>query len=1365
MALTTNSLVDGEWVTRTLDLNTVLRHYDQQDKDAAAAFTEVERAPKLGLLTQTVIRSPLVHWVLPIRLRDDKTHDVAFVGDDFVQIKELRSDGLLWDVIRKEDFGARIRNALVVGSVKAYEKDPDVLAFTKIKTEDGDEDAQMTGGETVPSSLSGNRLPPQFLLLQLDTGDLGFLMLNRSENGKLDFVSTRYRVSKPMLRLQPGMHLAVDPSSRYMAVGCSEGVFAIYSLQSRETLQEQYLEGSPLRFVESETQHYFNGVILKMEFLHPAADDEEHIILLVLMVIKGRTRMLLYEWATGSDLKKVTPRSSKGYLLEKARQMPLLLIPLTIKSSFILVYEDSMAVCQGILHGNPKFIDFNNRIDKPTAFHHGSENPLWTAWTRPSRLERHKATRDDLFIAREDGLIKFLEIDSEDDDVVTADHNIGEFEANCGTALATLDYPNKNRKSGDLFIMGGDSCPGGTYLLQARKLPVLTEPIQNWSPAHDFVTTHNPRVQNPSSNAAGLMRKTDIVPKPDRIFTCVGKGARGGITELRHGHEASIGLEVEYDATIMYAWALSPNPDRTNPTTPYLFLLSMGDRSGALKMSADAVEIVDLDESETNLDLGHRTILAVTRGNFIVQVTEKSIVVTDGSTNHIYQVHEMLKVHSKEAVCESKIDHATVSESFVLFTTRLEDVDNFSYLQVLDLQFLTSDMEIDSATPHTIGQLPYDVTSISAGQIGGALFAVVASGRKPDPITLTFQPTTGSLLTQSVLTHRYENNLDCIDSIVSMSLLPTEVGLDVVLLICGTRNGFVVVFEINKTTFAIVPTHVKLIGATSAIVSKSESSDLGSALFVDCDSKGYVLTPRISQTRGVISGRYTQALEINQIWLTDALRPGLQQPTVTSLASMRPLTGGTCGSLLVISGSRLLITGLSAQVKPVTRHLAVGGTPNRLMYSHDLDVLVVAATVGGKSTILFIDPDSGDDISRPLEEKTKDPVDFIPGLGNFNEKIFRLFEWSYTKDSRTWKFVIVSTSTGRLLIISIHEENQTLAASLPKGATSKRRICYSIRHIFKHHEPVYSATGLPDGLLWGAGRKLFYDVLDVGKKKFRRVAECDLPSPAINLSYENGTIYALTSCHSLEIFKLLSDTAGGFQLERTHGDQLARDSLHHLAVSSSSQPTIHLVSDKLSSVAGLWSTYNTKADTLEPVFEAALPFSILRFRFAQCRPVWDPIWKQRQTPMRYGSQPQTLPNFDVDDREVLGLSISGSLSHFAILEFKTWRLLRFIVDLCLRSSEICEFTYKDDPMPVDTTTEPKVMMHIDGDLLKKCVNNRALDKLLLLESETEESKRLLKRFVALLQDVHNGSLEKDATPSAYIGQAYSDMEYYLRPVV
>lgn len=80
MAFETSILQNGEWTTRTLDVNTVLRHYDQKDQEASANAVEVERAPVLGLLTQTVIESPLVHWILPVKLRDSDTNDVAFIG-------------------------------------------------------------------------------------------------------------------------------------------------------------------------------------------------------------------------------------------------------------------------------------------------------------------------------------------------------------------------------------------------------------------------------------------------------------------------------------------------------------------------------------------------------------------------------------------------------------------------------------------------------------------------------------------------------------------------------------------------------------------------------------------------------------------------------------------------------------------------------------------------------------------------------------------------------------------------------------------------------------------------------------------------------------------------------------------------------------------------------------------------------------------------------------------------------------------------------------------------------------------------------------------------------------------------------------
>ncbi len=134
-------------------------------------------------------------------------------------------------------------------------------------------------------------------------------------------------------------------------------------------------------------------------------------------------------------------------------------------------------------------------------------------------------------------------------------------------------------------------------------------------------------------------------------------------------------------------------------------------------------------------------------------------------------------------------------------------------------------------------------------------------------------------------------------------------------------------------------------------------------------------------------------------------------------------------------------------------------------------------------------------------------------------------------------------------------------------------------------------------------------------------------------------------------------------------------------------------------------------------------------------------------------------------QDVLGLSISGSLSNFSIIDFRTWRLLRFITDLAIRSPEICEFTYKDDPMPLDSVTEPKVRMHVDGDILRRVLEGRRIWELLRVEENTEDAQQIFRRFVELLQDVHRGSLEKDASPNVYVNQVFADLQFYLRPVL
>lgn len=41
---------------------------------------DIDKPPNVGLLTQTVIQSPISNWILPARLGNVDDHDVVFIG-------------------------------------------------------------------------------------------------------------------------------------------------------------------------------------------------------------------------------------------------------------------------------------------------------------------------------------------------------------------------------------------------------------------------------------------------------------------------------------------------------------------------------------------------------------------------------------------------------------------------------------------------------------------------------------------------------------------------------------------------------------------------------------------------------------------------------------------------------------------------------------------------------------------------------------------------------------------------------------------------------------------------------------------------------------------------------------------------------------------------------------------------------------------------------------------------------------------------------------------------------------------------------------------------------------------------------------
>ncbi|ERT02628.1 hypothetical protein HMPREF1624_00929 [Sporothrix schenckii ATCC 58251] len=184
MAFQTDVLRDGEWVTETVAINDMLKA--GTNNKPSVPEQHIDQPPTIGILTKTVIESPVAHWMLPVRLRSAQHMDVAVIGDHYVQISELGRDGRLRNIVRKTDFGSRIRNAKVIGtSPESATDDENDEVQVHIKTEIDDSkldngDNNSTSGDEEMGGMKPHRstdkavglsLPPQQLLVVLESGD------------------------------------------------------------------------------------------------------------------------------------------------------------------------------------------------------------------------------------------------------------------------------------------------------------------------------------------------------------------------------------------------------------------------------------------------------------------------------------------------------------------------------------------------------------------------------------------------------------------------------------------------------------------------------------------------------------------------------------------------------------------------------------------------------------------------------------------------------------------------------------------------------------------------------------------------------------------------------------------------------------------------------------------------------------------------------------------------------------------------------------------------------------------------------------------------------------------------------------------
>ncbi|KAK8188013.1 mono-functional DNA-alkylating methyl methanesulfonate N-term-domain-containing protein [Phyllosticta capitalensis] len=1279
MALQTGVLENGQWVTRNVDIYQLLAlqnrlREDQPPRNPAPAEPAMDQ-PTVGLLSRTVLRSPIINWIIPARIRHREKNDVVFIGEDFIHLKEVLPDANLRHVCTKADFGSRIRAARIFGEPRKFIH-PDLQHL-------------LTAEQAQAHAESVDSIPPQFLVLTLESREMLFLFAREREDGYIEWIETSLPLHPDVSVLEsPGKHLAVDPRSRALAVGSSCNCILLYSAKSMQEVRKTMPSDPAVEWwtpLRTEMPIQVRGVIMKMEFLFPDPDHDTQVILIVLYARQGKTRMSCYVWDHS-----LSPKTIKcvleGYPISSRQQRPQLLMPLQQGSAFVLVGQKEIDMYQNVLD-QPRRTNAGLSNPEPARFPGNSRRfPLWTSWARTDRnFGRYE---ENFYLIREDGVVTYLAVNNQSGALASWAGNI-----NCSvsTAFASLDV-GPALDSPDVLIAAGDSSQGEVVKIGSWKdeIPVsertrlkrtraqIMQPdfitsVPNWSPTLDFIVANQPG------------NKSGVTSTRKRIISTSGRTPYGSLSELRIGYNAKIGLfeEDPIFSGVTGLWSLRDASEKG-----VFFLLSLPVASELLHVSDDAQELdMEFDEETCGLDLSLPTLTCANIENGLaLQITSRSLVVVE-----TFRSNRTLPRIASWQLVDEEILAASISPENSTAYFAVRTADGFQ-TRTMRVESRGEEVKFEAGGAKPLQSDPTCVQWLRANS-KRLLLCATADGL----IQLHGIHPNGSLgdilMSQNVQGGANPRSLAACQSAMILCSSSARAGGTDMALVCGLRNGDLYVVDMSETTqngFAKgdgnsprtrhEASHGKLcfgkttrtsLGHTPVVL--FEDPECGSLSgFATCGSEFHRLNLNSGESAG---------LEVTNIWLTDRIRPYLQQKPVSSICRIpheRFFIRGLGGALICISGSAIYIVHLGEEKNMVPRSIPVRGSPNRVISCPSLKALFVSCNEpvafevtdknGTKrarfreSFVQMFDERSDASNSEPAAEY------YLPAGWRINALSAMEFEGHQGK--KYCQIVV-----GAAIASKTEDKAGRVLFLTRKNRENSRPELVQLKEL-KFREQVTSLYGDANSLIVCFGRKVHLYMFSAESKSLRLAAETEIPSLGIHVTTEDNHVYISTASDSLLVYQIFEDESAGLthRFELLFTDSQARDTSCHvrlplsqsevdptIAQNNSSHTTdtphhrensVALVSDKRGSVAVLYlphrRTYQTAVPTL---VEAALPRSVMRLRHSA-----PPQPSKAYTP---DSRP---PGIIADD--VLGAASDGTFFNFSLVEEATWRLLKFLENMC-----------------------------------------------------------------------------------------------------
>jgi hypothetical protein len=1099
--------------------------------------------------------------------------------------------------------------------------------------------------------------------------------------------------------------LAVDPQSRAIAVAANEREVVIYSAKSEERIQHELQTREPKWCLVSAQQPIqIQGVIQHMDFLIPptddqGAEDEDHIILLLIVMDQRKTRAVWIDWYASSDIHHAQIHA--GQPLDVVRTVPSLLIPLR-NAAFLLIHGAEIKCWKDILSGSATSSVLDSFAGEPAYPGASARQPIWVNWCRPKRGHGARRDTDHLYLVREDGNMYLIQITPHNMDT----SNAGSFQCHVGTAFASLG----DSRNPDILAAGGEMSNGSVQSIGSWFTPLdvpelsrrsWTEPewietIPNWASVTDMVVSTLP----------GRSQRSR-----DGIFVTSCRQPYGAVTELRHGLDASLFAYFEIDGlkSVTDVWALP-----SVAVGHILVLLSSPAGTRLIDVTPDAgMDMEEVDDVTIGLDSANRTLAAsVTTDGKIIQITERSLCLTSGSSAN-FEDCAKIQCDDGSSILAAAID---TTHSVAVTATRRDNARDPFTLQCCKLHtddsVASGNAQIAKIASYTLHGEPL-CSAIFVTSSSDVIALVATADGELSAFAIDQK---GSLDTICHIGMPYSSDGPGLCD--SIAILSSE---SAALAVCGLRDGRLYTVAMNQDdpmlfgkgeTIPFSETTVKLSQPPNEQTFAYSMSGLDTCLLTLEDNDA-------------------NSLSIRSVWMSDRLRPELVQSAVVACTHMPPAhllaSSDIAGSLVMISGDEFLVSSLNRTPGAVPRQMPVSGTPNRLMYSEQQRCLVCASTRYEIRSFPSERPHS-----KPEERRQIWPViDFLPSRSSApsftydlqpGDRVFALLEWTYKPSvDKTYSFILVSGSyarssgaqRGRILFLQPVNKNWEVV-NVKEGRSQT------------FDAPVYALALYDDNRIVACvGQNIV--VLKFNTESLKWEDACPplkLASPGVQVTVSptNSSIQVSTLQDGLVSLELtehgLMDEVHNMQLVIQSMAPRADDLLSHVAVvASNDHSTIMetgttLVSTKYGQLLGLRPNAAGRQSYMSSdiLFEAQFPRSLTRLRQANIRPRWKPN-----------------PPAGMSWNHIIGCSADGSIMGIAMLDEELWRRLSWLQRLCEWSEELsplsCEAptysvgegTYarnerlmpvglnnqRSDDLVMTTERDKLVDRHIDGDMLAR----------------------------------------------------------------